>query len=141
MAKSYLRPATMYRHLEPHVGDPLDYTQEDLATELETMFWVEFPSADGFPTVFPGQPDYTEIARILQDYAALETGDLGIEWLSKMAEAAATEDPATAVACNKRLEEIEADLDPEYLHGLAVALDWALAREKEFIENAQSLLE
>jgi len=70
MAKSYFTPAKMFEHFEPLVGDVLDYTQEELAEELSEMFWVEFPSADGFPTAFPSQPDYTDITRQIKLYRA-----------------------------------------------------------------------
>lgn len=136
MAKSYLKPATMYRHLEPHVGDPLDFTQEELAEELSDVFWVEFPSADGFPTVFPGQPDYNEIARILQDYAKTLQPDaddelvrLGEEWLGLAMEADQTDSLGTNVACNSRMTEIEAALPPFYVACLGLGLEWALRRQ------------
>jgi len=70
MAKSYFTSKEMHDRFEPLIGDYDGYTQYELADELSDMFWVEFPSADGFPTTLPGQPDFEEIAGQIKVYRA-----------------------------------------------------------------------
>jgi hypothetical protein len=126
----------MYQHFQPLVGDVLEYTQAQLAEEIGGCFFVEFPSTDGFPTIFPGQPDYAEIARIMQDHAKTlqpdaddEFARLGEEWLALQIDADLTDERDTNAACDKRMAEIEAALPPMFVAGLALALEWALRRQ------------
>jgi hypothetical protein len=70
MAKSYFTPKEMHDKFEPLIGDFDGYTQYELADELSEVFWMEFPSAEFFPTTLPGQPDYEEIAGQIKVYRA-----------------------------------------------------------------------
>lgn len=59
---------------------------------------------------------------------------LGEQWLEWSERAGDTEDPQTAIALSQRLEELEAQLSPDFLAGLSVALEWHL---KQALEQAQ----
>ena len=133
MAKSYFKPSYMYEHLAPHVGSVDDFTVEELAEELSEVFWAEFPSADGFPTIFPGQPDFKKIAQILKTYdeqAAIDAmNSLGNQWLDLMLEHEQADEPGHANGLDKQLLEIEEQLPALYLDGLSQALTWVLRRQ------------
>lgn len=138
MAKTLFTKNELYRQFGNLL--PTDRnTVTDLAKAIEGQIDPRH-DWDGYPLLADGLGiDFEEIAR--QVIAAAETygaemDNLGFEWLEISVEVMSTEDYATALAGNKRLEEIEAEISPDYLCGLVVALDWALCREKELFANA-----